>query len=365
MANLNSKASYMLALTVGLLLVILALALSDPVAVAVRVAGVNPIYLALACLLDLVAIIFYALAWVATARALGVDVSVSDGFVGSVLGLMADKVVASASISGEIVRLLYVKQRRSNVSYAGLLATIMVHRFLYNVAFIAILLFALMDLARTSPLSPSLLSVSLLAATGTFATSYLLVKPESIKGVACALVKRFEGLVQRFTAGRLDLVARTGEFIDNVSVSVKNAWKRKGLMILAALLMVLQWSAGAVELGALFSSINYSVSLWILLIVFPLHCYFTALPVGIPAALGVTEVGTLLLLTAFGVEKSAAMAVTVLTRLVEVWFELALGLFVAAVTGVLQQGYRVYEWVREAALHGVVHHVGVKGVERS
>jgi len=63
----------------------------------------------------------------------------------------------------------------------------------------------------------------------------------------------------------------------------------------------------------------------------------TALPVGIPAALGVTEAGTVALFVAFGVERSAAMAVTLLVRFVEVWFELALGAAVAVAAGVGQR----------------------------
>ena len=346
MAKLSSGAGYAVALAAGLLIVALVLALSDPFAVAARIAGTKLWLVALACLLDFVSILFFALAWTVTAMALRVPVGVVDGFVASVLGLMADKLVASASVSGELVRLAYVKSRRSDASYAELLATLMVHRFLYNVAFIVLLVAAIVDLASSSGLPHALAFVSALAALSTLAASYLLVRPESLRGVARVVVRHAETLLRRFYgSGGLDLASKAEDFIDSVARSVRRAWRRKGLMALAAVFMVLQWVAGAFELGVLFSSIGYGVSAWVLLVAFPLHCYLTALPVGIPAALGVTEAGTVAVFVAFGVERSAAMAVTLLVRLVEVWFELALGAAVAVLAGVRQRE-RLIELVR-------------------
>jgi uncharacterized protein (TIRG00374 family) len=337
-AKLSERAGYAAALAVGVAIIALTIALSDPVAVAARIAGAQPWLIALSCLLDFASIAFFALAWTVTAMALGVRVGVVDGFVASVLGLVADKLVASASVSGELVRLAYVKSRRSDVGYAELLATLMVHRFLYNVAFVALLLIAISDLVSSGGLPHALVFVSALAALSTLAASYLLVRPESLKGVARAAARYSEKLLARFYGGGgLDLASRAEGFIDSVASSVRRAWRRKGLMALAAALMLLQWVAGALELGALFSSIGYSVNAWVLLVTFPLHCYLTALPVGIPAALGVTEAGTVALFVAFGVERSAAMAVTLLVRFVEVWFELALGAAVAVAAGVGQR----------------------------
>lgn len=350
--KLSCKAGYAVALAAGSLIVALVFALSDPVAVIARIAGTRLWLVALACLLDFASIAFFALAWTVTAKALRVPVGVIDGFVASVLGLTADKLVASASISGELVRLAYVKSRRSDASYAELLATLMVHRFLYNVAFIVLLLAAIIDLASSGGLPHALAFVSALAALSTLAASYLLVKPESLRGVAKAVACYAEKLIHRFYGGGgLNLALKAEGFIDSVACSVRRAWERKSLMMLAAAFMLLQWVAGAFELGALFSSIGYSVNAWVLLVTFPLHCYLTALPVGIPAALGVTEAGTVALFVAFGVERSAAMAVTLLVRFVEVWFELALGAAVAALAGVRQRERLielVHSWRAEA-----------------
>ncbi len=340
-----SGVSYAAALAVGAAIVALVFALSDPVAVVARIAGAQPSLIALACLFDFASIVFFALAWTATAMALGVRVGVVDGFVASVLGLVADKLVASASVSGELVRLAYVKSRRGDVSYAELLATLMVHRFLYNVAFVALLLLAISDLVLSGSLPHALVFISSLAVLSTLAASYLLVRPESLKGMAKVVARYAEKLLAKFYGGGLDFTSKAEVFIDSVAYSVKRAWRRKGFMALAAALMLLQWIAGALELGALFSSIGYSVGAWVLLIAFPLHCYLTALPVGIPAALGVTEAGTVALFTALGVERSAAMAVTLLVRFVEVWFELALGAAVAVAAGVGQRE-RLAELVR-------------------
>jgi len=336
--KLGGRAGYAAALAVGVAIISLTLALSDPAAVAARIAGAQLSLIALACLFDFASITFFALAWTVTAMALGVRVGVVDGFVASVLGLTADKLVASASVSGELVRLAYVKSKRRDVSCAELLATLMVHRFLYNVAFVALLLLAISDLVLSGGLPHALIFVSALAALSTLAASYLLVRPESLKGVAKAAARYAERLLARFYGGGgLDLASRAEDFVNSVARSVRRAWRRKGFMALAAALMLLQWVAGALELGVLFSSIGYDVSAWVLLVTFPLHCYLTALPVGIPAALGVTEAGTVALFAAFGVEKSAAMAVTLLVRFVEVWFELALGAAVAVAAGAGQR----------------------------
>ncbi|MEM0267661.1 MAG: hypothetical protein QXV98_03470, partial [Thermofilaceae archaeon] len=100
MAPSPVKASVLLAIAVGAVLVTLAFILSDPWAVVIRIANANPLYVALACLFDFASIAFFAFAWVAAAKATGVEIGFIDGFVASVLGLMADKLVASASVSG-------------------------------------------------------------------------------------------------------------------------------------------------------------------------------------------------------------------------------------------------------------------------
>lgn len=353
MPGLKGRASFALAVAIGVLLVTAAFALSDPVAVALRIAGANPLYVAAACLLDLASIVFFALAWVAAARASGVEIGVVDGFVASVLGLMADKLVASASVSGELVRLAYVKGR-GGASYAEFLATIVVHRFLYNVAFIVLLAIASVNMVARGAVPQAVTAVAALAVFSTLLASYVLAKPESLRGVFRALASRASGLLRLNAAPGLNLVDRVEVLTDDVARCVREAWRRRGSMVLAASLMLLQWVAGALELGVLFRSIGYDASVWTLLVAFPLHCYLTALPVGIPAALGVTEVGTLLVLTALGVERSAAMAVTVLVRFVEVWFEAVLGVATAAVAGVNVLSLRWASAVRELARAEVV-----------
>jgi len=326
------RAGLLIATAVGAALVVLALLLSDPWEVAARLSAANPYYVAAACLLDFASILFFALAWVAAAKAAGVEIGVLDGIAASILSLTADKLVASAAISGELVRLVYVK-RKSRAGYAEFLATILVHRFLYNVAFVILLAVALLDMALRSALPRSVALVSVLAALSMALASYVLVRPESLGGLLRRVARYLDRLVAGVYAAQLGLEERADAFILSVARFVRSSWRRKHLMSLAVLLMLLQWVAGALELGALFRAVNSSADLWQLLVAFPLHCYLTALPVGIPAALGVTEAGTLAVLTALGVERSVAMAVTILVRFVEIWFELMLGAVTAALAG--------------------------------
>jgi len=349
------KASVLLTIAVGAVLVTLAFILSDPWAVVIRIVNANPLYVALACLFDFASIAFFAFAWVAAAKATGVEIGFIDGFVASVLGLMADKLVASASVSGELVRLAYVRSKR-NAGYAEFLATIVVHRFLYNVAFILLLAAASVDIAARGVLPQAVSIVTAMAILSTLIASYVLLRPESLKGVSRRLARYADRLVARlYNVHSLSLGERVDSFVEAVAMSVRGAWGRKGYMILATVLMLFQWLAGALELNVLFTAVGYDVDFWVVLLSFPLHCYLTALPVGIPAALGVTEVGTLVILSALGVERSAAMAVTILVRFVEVWFELALGAIVAAAAGVTLLTSRL-EWTQNLlASAGVAH----------
>lgn len=331
--RLSGKVGYATALAIGLLIVALVFALSEPVESISILLGTRVEYIALACLLDFVSIVLYALAWIATAKALSVNIGLADGLVASILGITADKLVASASVSCEVVRFAYVKWKRNDVRYSDLVATLIVHRFLYNVAFIALLAGALVDLAASGSLNHAIFAISSLAVASTLAASYILVKPESLKRLICPLVGLLNRVAARTRVCQLNPSLKVEEAISEISLSVRRAWGSKWLMVAAIALMILQWAAGSVGLGALFHSVGYRVSAWTLLITFPLHCYLSALPVGIPAALGVTEAGTVLLLSAFGVDRAAAMAVTLLLRLVEVWFELALGAVVALLAG--------------------------------
>ena len=350
MAKLGGKAGFALALAIGLALVGVVVALNDPATIAWRIATSRPEYLVLAAVFDFISIVFYALAWVVTAKALGIDLGLVDGLVASILGLFADKLVASASISCEAVRLAYVKSRRDDVSYEELLATIMVHRFLYNVAFVALIAVAFVDLALSGPVPHVLAILLALAILSTVVASYVLAKPESLKGVArsaAAYVER--GLARAFRVTGLNLADRAGEFVEGIAESVKKAVERKWYMVLAVLLMILQWVAGAIEFYAVFMAVGHRVSMWVALVVFPLHCFLTALPVGLPAALGVVETGTLFMLVTFGVDGATAMAVTLLTRAVEVWFEIGLAVAVALAVGAWQYGPQLLKYAEELA----------------
>jgi len=348
--RLRNRAGFILALMLGLAIVGIIVALNNPALIAWRILTSKPEYIVLAALFDLVSIVFYALAWIVTARALGLRMSVEDGIVASILGLFADKLVASASISCEAVRIAYIKSKYEDISYEELVATIMVHRFLYNAAFISLILAAFIDLTL-SGYAPQILGVLLaLAVVSTIVASYVLVRPESLKGLASRITPRVEvGLSRILRRNPIRLSGRLNEFIDGISRSVKKASGRKPHMLLAAVLMILQWVAGAAEFYSVFAAVGHKVSLWVALLVFPMHCFLTALPVGLPAALGVVEAGTLFMLVAFGVDGATAMAVTLITRGVEVWFEIALALLIIAMVGLKEYGPQLLKYAEELA----------------
>ncbi|MEM1509368.1 MAG: lysylphosphatidylglycerol synthase transmembrane domain-containing protein [Thermofilaceae archaeon] len=353
MPRVSGKAGYMLGLVIGIAILAIIVILSDPATVAWRIAKAKLVYVALACIFDFASIIFYSLAWVLAARAVEVGINLTDGLIASILGLFADKLVASASASGEIVRLAYIKSRNSEVNYTDLLATIMIHRFLYNIAFIALLAIASTDLVLRGDLPHMLIFLVILAIISTLIASYLTLKPETLKGVARATGSFAERIAVRFLSERkLNLAAKAEELVEGLSISVKKAAGRKIYMSLAAMLMLAQWIAGAFEFSVLFTAIGQGISFWVSLVIFPLHCFLTALPVGLPAAVGVTEAGTLLGLIAFGVDRPSAMAVTLLVRFVEVWFETLLGVTVATLVGVFQYEARVFEWIRRLTSSG-------------
>jgi len=348
MARKGNRAGFAAALSIGLVIVGLVVALNDPVTVAWRIVSSRPEYILLAAFFDFVSIVFYALAWLITARAVRIRIRAVDGVVASILSIFADKLVASASISGEAVRLAYVKSKYEDAGLDELLATIMVHRFLYNVAFVGLVTAAFIDIGLSEGAPPLLTFLLLLSLASTVFVSYFLVRPESLRSLIYRVVPKVERALSRLL-GRDNLgIAKSIEgLLVGLEKSLKLASNNKPYLAAAGILMILQWIAGALEFMSVFEALNHRISPWVALLVFPLHCFLTALPVGLPAALGVVEAGTLILLVSLGVNGATATAATLLTRFVEVWFEILLALVVVALVSFREYGPHLMKYAEE------------------
>jgi uncharacterized protein (TIRG00374 family) len=296
----------------------------------------NPFYYSLAFVTLLLDVFFSSLAWKYFLLPLDVKTSYSKSFIFLLIGNFVDILIPAESISGDLSK-TYLMSRSSGESTGKIVASVVSHRIVSMIIVFSSLFISSTFFVIVYELPSLVLTLLVILLAGTlFFISVILaisIRGEKMIQKMADLLIRFFSYVSRgrwSSAGLRPRVKETiGIFHQGISVLGSNPIK----LILPIIFTLISWIFSLLTSLLVFISLNYHISLSIMVIVYSVSGAIQSIPLGIPGEMGLTEIAMTSLYALLSVPVNIAAAVTVLTRVVTMWFKLFIGFLATQWTG--------------------------------
>ena len=282
-------------------------------------ARVNLAIFSTAFILALVSMLFYARSWKTITDQLGYDVSITDIFHMYMSSIFLNNLIPSGSFSGETGRIYFLSKIAGNSRFDMSAATVAATRIITAMPFIAgmALGLAYLVLRYEIPLWALvvclasmlvLLLVGLIFVGICFADTWLW-------GIAKLTIKYVEKIFHREVDQELcmDIVSKFHRNMNllsgqNRALIVSTFWGVAGWLTINLVALVA------------FKSLDVEISIFTIFAVYAVVVVFQALPIILPGGVGLADIIMTALFNAVGIPMHDAAAVTILIRLVELWF---------------------------------------------
>jgi len=287
--------------------------------------------------IELLGFFFYATAWYILIRATGHRMR----FL-TCQGVTFASIFASLTMpSGiflEAIRVL-LGAKESGMSMGESTATVILHRILYIVGFVASTMLALFALTLERRIGTSLsfeLAVIPLAATlGLALLLGLSLNPRLLQPLMDRGLRILQPII-RLVAKNNTVDTRSERFLSDYHVGFRNLLTSKGSVTESFTASLGDWGCSVVILWIVLISLGATISFWAVVVTMAFGKMIQLTPIAIPGMLGVYETAITTSLSFFGTPVAVAASAALLSRIVTYWLDLP-------VTGVAayHYGYKI------------------------
>ena len=203
-------------------------------------------------------------------------------------------------------------------------ATVILHRILYIVGFLASTTFALFALLSHGLTYVALLELaSIPAATiaGLLILLYFSTNPRRIGPILNRLLRLAQPIIRLIQREGV-VEGKADRFLDEYNFSFRKMAASRRNMVLSFVSSIGDWSCSVAILWIVLLSLDTSVSLWVVMITISIGKMIQMTPIAIPGMLGVYETAVTTVLALFAVPVSVGASAALLSRIVTVWLEL-------------------------------------------
>lgn len=311
---------------------------------------VDPWFLLLTFPLELAFMLLFGLTWYMLLRIVEKGVSLKDSISISLVSLFGNIMIPTGSVTGEIIRLALSK-KKLKMGFSKALASVLVHRIVNLMAFVPFLALSLALFWASGSSNIEVLTVMVLALAviggGLFPLRYF-SKSRMLQVYAYRASEKILKTFKRWNSESSSIIEyNVGEF----SRSLDKIFSKPHVVMLSFVVFLGHWASAITIPYIVFLSLGYEVPYSLILAAYPIYSLSYMIPVGIPAMLGVVEASMTATFVALGISPAIASSASILTRIIAVWFEVA-------VTGAVTALYSMdifHELFKGSELRGSVH----------
>ena len=312
--------------SLGLVIFVAYLAYSNPFSVLMELGRFDPWVFALAVLVNYVGLFFFSASWYLLLRALKVGVSIWESVQAMFVSLFVVWLVP-IPVGTEIIRAYLVKDEE-NSDMGKAIASVVVHKAYYNIAFGALIAIAALMVTvfrgEAIPVRSELVFFVILFAAVSSVIYGLFLNPGLLMGV----YERSPGWVRRNLFDRMvDSRMRERGFpavIEEIDSAVSSLMAQPLNNLLSILMVAFHWSTGSLTAYMVSLSLGSPIDFWAIVLVYALIEFIQQLNIFIPGGLGIIDATLTGAFVLLGVPLSMAAAISLLTRLATYWFEVIL-----------------------------------------
>jgi uncharacterized protein (TIRG00374 family) len=273
--------------------------------------------------IQLLGFIFYASAWFILIRATGHKLP----FL-TCQGIAFASIFASYTLpSGVFLEAMRVVlgSKESGMKLGESTATIILHRMLYIIGFLASTAIALLSLNIGGRITSSALAelsvLPIIAIAGLIVLLYVSLDPKKIKPILEGLLKLFQPLIkivqkEARTDGKAD------QFLDEYDQGFRRMLASKFHVAMSFLASLGDWGCSVLILWVVLISLGTNISLWVVIISMAIGKMIQMTPIAVPGMLGIYEAAVTTSLALFGVPVAVAASAALLLRVITFWLDL-------------------------------------------
>lgn len=310
--------------------------------------------------LELAFMLLFGLTWYMLLKTLEKNVSLKDSLSISLVSLFGNIMIPTGSVTGEAIRLVLSK-KKMKLEYSKALASILIHRIVNLMALVPFLVLGLAYFWAFGHGGVELLVIlvlALLVIVGGLLPLRYLSKSRRLQTYVYKASEKIAKALRRWSNESGNIIEQN---IAEFSSSLDRMFSNPHVVVLSFIVFLGHWAAAITIPYVVFLSLGYDIPYSLILVAYPIYSLSYMIPVGIPAMLGVVEVSMTATFIALGVPPALASSASILTRIIAVWFEVA-------VTGAVTALYSVdvfQELFRGGKLRSSVHSDKPKAISHS
>ncbi len=323
--------------SLGLVLFVAYLIYTDPFEVLMEAGRFDAAVFALSVLVNYVGLVSFSLSWFILLRVLGVGISAWGSIQATLVSFFVVWMVP-IPVGTEIIRAYLVKDEEGS-DLGKAIASVVVHKSFYNIAFGALIAFAAFTVTvvrrGSIPVRGDMVLFVIVFAAGSSVLFAAILNRRLLR----ALYERSPGWLRTRLLDRIYPPEMGGEgfptVIEEIGAAVGVLRSRIGCDLLSFLMVAFHWSTGSITAYLVADSLGSPIDFWLIVVIYAVVEFIQQLNILIPGGLGIIDAGLTGAFVLVGVPLSTASAISLLTRMATYWLEVVLA---AAVS--VQYGYR-------------------------
>ena len=284
---------------------------------------VNPAIMILMTGIQLMGFVFYASAWFPLIRATGHKLR----FL-TCQGIAFASIFASYTLpSGiflEAIRVI-LGSKESGMKLGESTATVILHRILYIVGFLASTALALLALI----LSGKIISLSaidlavlpILAIGGLLVVLYLSLHPKRLQPLLVGGLRLFQPLF-KLVQKEAQAEVKADRFLAEYQQGFRRMLSSKKLVTISFLASLGDWGCSVLILWVVLTSLGINVTIWIVVISMGIGKMIQMTPIAVPGMLGIYEAAITTSLSLFGIPVAIGASAALLMRIITFWLDM-------------------------------------------
>jgi uncharacterized protein (TIRG00374 family) len=284
---------------------------------------VNPLVISVMVLIQLLGFVCYASAWYVLIRATGYRVP----FI-TCQGITFASIFAAYTMpSGiflEAVRCI-LGSKETGMKLGESTATVVFHRILYIVGFLASTAIALFALSISGRIIQSAIVefafLPAISIVGLGVLVYLSLSPQHLQPLFDRVLKFVQPLI-RVVQKEAQVDGKAGQFLKEYHSSFRKMLVSKMHIALSFAASVGDWACSVIILWVVLLALGADVSFWVVVITMAIGKMIQMTPIAVPGMLGIYEAAITASLSLFAVPVAVSASAALLSRIVTSWLDL-------------------------------------------
>jgi uncharacterized protein (TIRG00374 family) len=298
--------------------------------------SIDLFYYSLTFITAVLGVAIYSLVWQSLLNLLAIKIAFRKTFLFMWVGTFVDIIIPLESVSSEISR-AYLIYRTTNENTGKIAASLVSHRILaMGVTVAGLIISSLVLILQFEFRDPFVLAfVAIVAACAIFTISLLTYLSSREKATQKLLnwIFKFLGFISRghwkltrWKSAIQEMLRAYHEGIDTLKEHPKG-------IIVPIVFSILAWLSDLLIVLLVFFALRAPIPIVHLIVVYSISVAIPMIPISI-SGVGPTEIIMTTLYQLFGISAAISATVTLLTRIVTVWFKLIVGYFAVHLVGV-------------------------------